>query len=125
MAPGIGVPGWVMVNSRRHVPGIAHFDDQEAEDFGPAFRHFSRVLEEVTGALRIYTAAMGESFPHFHAHLVPRMEQMPNDAKAWGIFDLYRATSAKEVDVDEAEVARVAGAFREALIANPPPSSHS
>jgi diadenosine tetraphosphate (Ap4A) HIT family hydrolase len=121
MPPGIGVPGWFMVNSQRHVPGIAHFDDGEAASFGPAFRHFSRVLEEVTGALRIYTAAMGESFPHFHAHLVPRYEQMPNDAKAWAVFDLYHATQQGEVPVDEAEVARVADAYRKALQQNPPP----
>jgi diadenosine tetraphosphate (Ap4A) HIT family hydrolase len=119
---GLGVPGWLMLNSRRHVPGIAHFDDEEAANFGPALRHFERVLEEVTGALRIYTAAMGESFPHFHAHLVPRYAEMPNDAKAWAVFDLYRATQVQEVPVDEAEVERVAQAYRQALRRSPPPS---
>src|SRR5258708_891145 len=86
-----GVPGWMMLISRRHVAGPAHFDDREARTFGPVLRHFQRVLEEVTGALRIYTAAMGESSPHFHAHMVPRTATMPRDAKAWGVFDLERA----------------------------------
>lgn len=121
LPPGIGVPGWVMVNSQRHVAGIADFDDDEAANFGPAFRHFCRVLQEVTGALRVYVAAMGESFPHFHAHLVPRYEQMPNDAKAWSVFDLYRATQAGEVAIDQAEAARVAEVYRQALVDNPPP----
>ena len=58
-----GVPGWMMMIARRHVPGPAHFDDAEARAFGLALRHFERVLEEVTGALRVYTAAMGESSP--------------------------------------------------------------
>ena len=121
MPKGIGVPGWVMVCSQRHTPGIAHLDDAEAANFGPALRHFSRTLEEVTGALRIYTAAMGESFPHLHAHLVPRMAKMPNDVKAWGVFDLHRATEKGEVKVDEAEVADVARRYREALAKYPPP----
>ena len=121
MPPGIGVPGWLMLNSQRHVPGVAHFDDEEAANFGPALRHFERVLEEVSGALRIYTAAMGESFPHFHAHMVPRYATMPKDAAAWAVFDLYRATQAKEVEVDEDEAARVAEAYRQALQRNSPP----
>jgi diadenosine tetraphosphate (Ap4A) HIT family hydrolase len=122
MSAGIGVPGWFMLNSQRHVPGIAYFDEEEAANFGPALRHFERLLEELTGALRIYTAAMGESFPHFHAHLVPRYAEMPNDAKAWAVFDLYRATQVGEVSVDENEVARLAQAYRQALVQHPPPA---
>jgi diadenosine tetraphosphate (Ap4A) HIT family hydrolase len=121
MQPGIGIPGWVMVCSQRHTPEIAHLDDVEAANFGPAMRHFARVLEEVTGALRIYTAAMGESFPHLHAHLVPRYAEMPLGAKAWGVFDLHRATESGELAVDEAAVADVARRYSEALAKYPPP----
>ena len=110
-----GVPGWMMMVAKRHVAGPAHFDDAEARAFGPALRHFERVLENVTGALRIYTAAMGESHPHFHAHMVPRYATMPRDAKGWTVFDLQRAVGANELAVDPAEVARVAEAYRRAL----------
>jgi diadenosine tetraphosphate (Ap4A) HIT family hydrolase len=110
-----GVPGWMMLISRRHVPGPAHFNDREAESFGPALRHFERVLEQVTGALRIYTVAMGESSPHFHAHMVPRYPSMPKDARAWAVFDLERAAKAGEIAVDAAEVRRIAEAYRRAL----------
>jgi diadenosine tetraphosphate (Ap4A) HIT family hydrolase len=109
----------MMLISRRHVPGPAHFNDEEAESFGPSLRRFERVLEEVTGALRIYTAAMGESSPHFHAHMVPRYETMPKGAKAWGVFDLERAAKAGEISVDPAEVRRISDAYRLALLAAP------
>jgi diadenosine tetraphosphate (Ap4A) HIT family hydrolase len=115
-----GVPGWMMMIARRHVAGPAHFDEREAASFGFALRHFERVLEQVTDALRIYTAAMGESSPHFHAHMVPRYATMPRDAKAWGVFDLQRAVGAGEVPIDRDEVARVAEAYRRALAAAPP-----
>ena len=121
MPPGIGVPGWLMLNTQRHVAGPAYFDDGEAASFGPTLRHLERVLEDLTGALRIYTAAMGESFPHFHAHLVPRYEQMPNDASAWSIFDLPRATQEGEVTIDQDEATRIAKAFSAALAESPPP----
>src|SRR5215510_12454784 len=116
-----GVPGWMLMVSKRHVGGPAHFDDREAAVFGLALRHFERVLEQVTGALRIYTAAMGESHPHFHAHMVPRYAQMPREARAWSVFDLQRAVGAGEVAVDLGEVARVTEAYRRALAEEPPP----
>jgi diadenosine tetraphosphate (Ap4A) HIT family hydrolase len=120
--PPSGVPGWMMLVARRHVPGPAHFDEREVKSFGPTWCHLQRVLLEVTGALRIYTAAMGESSPHFHGHLVPRFAEMPKDAKGWAVFDLERAAKAGEVVSDEAEVTRLTGAFRAALVQSPPPS---
>jgi len=117
-----GVPGWMMMVSRRHVAGPAHFDDDEARAFGLALRHFERVLEQVTGALRVYTAAMGVSSPHFHAHMVPRTATMPNDAKGWGVFDLERAAKAGEITVDLAEARRIAAAYARALAESPPPA---
>jgi diadenosine tetraphosphate (Ap4A) HIT family hydrolase len=116
-----GVPGWMLLVSQRHVAGPAFFDDGEAQSFGPTLRHLQRVLLEVTGALRIYLAAMGESAPHFHAHLVPRYASMPKEAKAWGVFDLQRAAAAGEISVDAAEVERVAAAYERALRVSPPP----
>jgi len=116
-----GVPGWMLLVSQRHVPGVAHFDAREAASFGPTLRHLERVLEEVTGALRIYTAAMGESHPHFHCHMVPRYADMPRGAKAWAVFDLQRAAGAGEITVDAAEVARLCELYARALAANPPP----
>jgi diadenosine tetraphosphate (Ap4A) HIT family hydrolase len=116
-----GVPGWMMMIARRHVGGPAHFDEREAKNFGLALRHFERVLEEVTGALRVYTAAMGESSPHFHAHMVPRYAKMPKDAKGWSVFDLERAARVGEITTDAAAVERANAGYRSALLANPPP----
>src|SRR5688500_943099 len=91
IGPPWGVPGWMLMIARRHVAGPAHFDDREAASFGPTLRRLERVLEEVSGALRIYTAALGEAHPHFHAHMVPRHADMPRGAKGWAVFDLERA----------------------------------
>ena len=78
------------------------------------------MLEEVTGALRIYTATMNESSPHFHLHMVPRYAEMPHDAKAWAVFGLQGAATRGEVHVDEETVERIVVAYREALRVNPP-----
>jgi diadenosine tetraphosphate (Ap4A) HIT family hydrolase len=121
MDPPYGVAGWMMLISQRHVAGPAHFDDREAASFGPTLRHLERVLEGITGALRIYTAALGESYPHLHAHMVPRYAHMPRDTKAFAVFDLLRAAHAGELVVDEREIARLSIDYAAALQANPPP----
>ena len=118
-----GVAGWMMLIAKRHVGGPAHFDDVEARRFGPVLRHLEKTLEEVTGALRIYTAALGESWPHFHCHMVPRYASMPNGARAWAVFDLQRAAQAGEIAVDAAEVARLSAAYGVALRESPPPAA--
>jgi diadenosine tetraphosphate (Ap4A) HIT family hydrolase len=120
--PPSGVAGWMVMIAKRHVAGPAHFDDREATTFGPMLRHLERVLEKTTGALRIYTAALGESHPHFHAHLVPRFAVMPKEAKGWAVFDLQRAAQAGEVVIDPAEVERLVEAYRSALKDDPPPA---
>jgi len=120
--PPAGVPGWMMLVARRHVAGPAQFDPREIASFGPTWCHLQRVLLDVTGALRIYTAALGEASPHFHGHLVPRFAQMPKDAKGWSVFDLQRAAAASEIAVDVAEVERLIEAFGRALRADPPPA---
>ena len=119
--PPYPVAGWMTMLTHQHVAGIAHFDDTHAARLGPDLRHFEKVLEEVTGALRIYTATMNESSPHFHLHMVPRYAEMPQDAKAWAVFNLQGAAARGEVNADEAEVARIVAAFRSALASNPPP----
>lgn len=119
--PPWGIAGWVMLVPRRHVPGPAFLDEREARHFGALLRHLQGKLQQVTGAERIYTAALGEAVPHLHCHFVPRLAQMPLGAKGWAVFDLQRAAQAGEVMIEAAEVARICAALQAALQADPPP----
>ena len=110
--PPYGVAGWLTLMTKRHCPEPASFNDAEARSFGPTLRHFEGVLREITGALRIYTAAMGESFPHFHGHMVPRYAQTPGDVKTWDIFLLTQNAARGEFTIDEAEVKRICEEFK-------------
>jgi diadenosine tetraphosphate (Ap4A) HIT family hydrolase len=122
LEPPYPVPGWMVLTARRHVAGPAQFTDREARSFGPTLCHLQRVLLEVTDALRIYTAALGESSPHFHCHMVPRYATMPKEAKAWAVFDLQRAAAAGEITIDAGQVRRVVEAYEQALAEQPPPA---
>ena len=110
--PPWGVAGWLVLQTRRHCPEPAMFTDAEAVSFGPVLRRFEAVLRDVTGAARIYTAALGEQVRHFHCHLVPRYEPPTAGALGWDVFGLAQRAAAGEITVDEREVARLADAFR-------------
>jgi diadenosine tetraphosphate (Ap4A) HIT family hydrolase len=109
----------MVIQSQRHVAGFAHFNDAEATSFGPVFHHLQKTLERLTGALRIYTASLNETYPHFHCHFVPLYEKMPLDAISWKVFELHRTPS---VVPDPGEVAKLTLDFRAAMKADPPPS---
>jgi diadenosine tetraphosphate (Ap4A) HIT family hydrolase len=87
--------GWVQFVSRRCVQGPARFNDEEAEDYGPALREAARAVETATSALRVYCIAFGEGAPHLHVHIVPRYEHLPETA-AWKVADWYRAVERGE-----------------------------
>ncbi|NQW20301.1 MAG: HIT family protein [Chloroflexi bacterium] len=115
--------GWTMFNTQRHVQGPAHFNDEEAKAYGPVLRHISRTLEEVSGALRVYLVAFGESTPHMHSHLIPRYSELPSEYAAFGVADLMRGVASGAVPgVPEEEALAMANKLRDALKASPPPA---
>jgi diadenosine tetraphosphate (Ap4A) HIT family hydrolase len=107
-----GVAGWMMLVSKRHIAGAAAMDDDEARSYGVVLRRCTRVLADVTGALRIYTAALGEAVPHFHTHMVPRL---PDGPRGWSVYDQQRAAAAGEIVVAAEDVTRIAAAYAAAL----------
>lgn len=116
--PPYGVRGWMMLVAKRHTPGFVTMSDAEARSLGPVLRHLARTLERTTGALRIYTAALGEAVPHLHVHLVPRLPEL---AGGWSVFELQARAQRGEVVVTEAEMRATVDAFGAALAADPPP----
>ncbi len=118
LPPSGCVVGWITMQSRRHVAGPAFFNDAEVNSLGPTLRHLSQIVLEATGCLRVYVGAMGESFPHFHMHLVPRYEDGP---KGWPVFLQPTEAAAGRLQVDESKVEAMALAIKAKLGENPPP----
>ena len=110
-----GLAGWMQMVASRHVAGLAAMNDAEAASFGPTLRWLEKTLLDVTGAERIYTAALGELVPHLHVHMVPRYPTMPKDARGWAVFDLQRAAQAGELSVPRDQVEQVSEAYAGAL----------
>ncbi|MBM5823292.1 MAG: diadenosine tetraphosphate hydrolase [Cyanobacteria bacterium K_Offshore_surface_m2_011] len=89
------LPGWLLLDARRHLGGPLDFTDHEARSWGVAVRHASQLVRRLTGCDRVYAIAFGEGAPHLHLHLIPRSASDPASA-AWSVADLYRAVAAGE-----------------------------
>lgn len=64
--PGLAVPGWLALQTVRHIATFAELDEPEALTLGPLLREVSRWLHRATGTDRTYTYALGESVRHVH-----------------------------------------------------------
>jgi diadenosine tetraphosphate (Ap4A) HIT family hydrolase len=99
------LPGWLVLDTDRHVGGPADFNDSECAALGPLLRRTSELVRELTGCDRVYAITFGEGARHFHLHLIPRHGADPA-SESWRVADLYRAMVAG--DRPPAEPARVA-----------------
>ncbi|GCE12477.1 HIT family protein [Tengunoibacter tsumagoiensis] len=74
--------GYLMVELKRHVPGLADQTDEEAQALGVLVARLSRALKASEGAEHIYLFVFGDHVPHLHMHLVPRYPGTPQ--AYWG-----------------------------------------
>lgn len=121
--PPYAVAGWIQLVSRRHVPSVSHMDEVEVASLGPTLRHLEAKLLFASQAPRVYLAALGESTPHFHCHLVPRHAVMPGGASGFAVFDLERQMKAGELKEDRAGALLVLQRLKQALAEDPLPDS--
>ena len=74
--------GHLLVEPRRHAPGLADLTEAEARAVGWWCTRASRALRDVSGAEHVYAAVFGDGVPHLHVHLLPRFPGTPREY--WG-----------------------------------------
>jgi len=75
--------GWVLVEPKRHAPGLADLTDAESQAIGLLVTRLSRALKASEGAEHIYSFVLGHHVPHVHVHVVPRYPGAPREY--WGV----------------------------------------
>ncbi|QHW33018.1 HIT family protein [Paenibacillus rhizovicinus] len=115
MAAGAGehraYMGYVMLESKRHVPGLGDLSEREAGAVGMAMNRISAALREGLQAEHVYSFVQGDGVPHFHMHLVPRYPGTP--VKYWHPTHILQWTEAPRGGFGELEGIR--GRIRDAL----------
>lgn len=83
-------PGWLLLDSGRHLGGPIDFLQEEAAALGSALQDASRLVQSLGGCERVYAVhviAFGEGDDI--CTLIPRCGNDP-DSEAWKVADLYR-----------------------------------
>jgi diadenosine tetraphosphate (Ap4A) HIT family hydrolase len=96
--PGFEVPGWVFLVLRRHAEGVVALTDEELATVGPTIARLSRAIYSVTDAERVYYAAFGERFPHYHGLLMARSPDVAPEHRG----DALQAHASVYRNADEA-----------------------
>ena len=75
--------GSLVVEPKRHVPGLADLTDGEAQAIGLLVARLSRALKGVEGAEHVYLFVLGHQVAHLHVFVVPRYPGTPREY--WGM----------------------------------------
>jgi histidine triad (HIT) family protein len=75
--------GYLMVETRRHIRGLADFTRAEAGAVTWLAARLAAALQSSRGADHVYAFVIGDHVPHFHLHLVPRYPGAPR--QFWGV----------------------------------------
>jgi diadenosine tetraphosphate (Ap4A) HIT family hydrolase len=88
MVDGYDVPGWFFLRTRRHAERITGLADAELDSLGHRARDLVAAVAESTGAAAVYLFVFGENYPHFHAVVTPRGDQVPENRRSGDILKL-------------------------------------
>ena len=110
--------GWMVLVLRRHVEAVAELTGDEATECGALQRQVSVALAGAVRCRKTYIAQFAESaeHPHVHYHVIPRMSDMPDEARGPGVFQRYLGVGEAN-RVPEAQMNALAQSVRESLTA--------
>ena len=111
--------GHLLVEPRRHAPGLADLTGAEARAVGWWCSRASRALREAAGAEHVYAAVIGDHLPHLHVHLLPRYPGTPREYW-WDRVDNWPGARRGL----EPEITELVGALRAWLAAESEPGRH-
>jgi diadenosine tetraphosphate (Ap4A) HIT family hydrolase len=71
--------GYVLAETKRHVPSFAELTRAEAQALGVLISRLSRALKDCTGADHVYVFFYGDHVPHLHLHIFARYPGTPEE----------------------------------------------
>lgn len=95
--------GWVVLVVRRHIESVDEFTEDEARELGTLIRHVSAALKAILGCSKTYIMQFAEKpgHHHVHFHVVPRMEDMPDEHTGIQVFNYLGVSDGTRVPESE------------------------
>lgn len=84
--PTFEVPGWVVVQLRRHALGLDEMTADELTSLGPMLARVTRAIVAETKAERVYLLSFGEAVRHVHVLLMPRGPAVPSEHRGAALY---------------------------------------
>lgn len=111
------LPGWIVIVSKRHIAAIDEMTEVESVELGKLIRLVSVTLKYAVSCTKTYVMQFAEQpgHAHVHFHVVPRMDDIPEENKGPKVFSYLNVDP--EVAVSEAARNDVAKRMREAAVA--------
>lgn len=110
IGPGMEIPGWFVLRTRRHAELITGLDDAEVDALGGRLRALVGAVAEATHAPAVYQLIFGEDYRHFHALVTARGEHIPADRRRGDILKL-RGDSHRDLAASQALATKVRAAY--------------
>jgi len=97
------LPGWVVLVPTRHVESLDELNDEETVELGGLMRDVTQALKAVTGCVKTYVILLAEApgFTHVHFHVVPRMDDLPEERRGKDIFAYLKEEPLSGEQLDE------------------------
>jgi diadenosine tetraphosphate (Ap4A) HIT family hydrolase len=108
VAPGFEVPGWYFLRLRRHALGWAGLGRSELASFGPTVADLMAALELAFDAPARYLMTFGEAYPHFHAVITVRADDIPPESRSGNILALRESRLDREAAISRVPAVRAA-----------------
>jgi len=108
VAPGFEVPGWYFLRLRGHALGWASLDRPELTAFGPLVQDLMGALELAFDAPARYLMTFGEAYPHFHAVVTVRADDVPPESRSGNILALRESRTDRDAAVARVPAVRAA-----------------
>ena len=108
IAPGFEVPGWYFLRLRRHALGWASLSRPELTAFGPVVQDLMGALELAFDAPARYLMTFGEAYPHFHAVVTVRTDDIPPESRSGNILALRESRLDRGAAVERVPAVREA-----------------
>lgn len=110
IGPGMEIPGWFVLRTRRHAELITGLDDAEVDALGGRLRALVAAVAEGTRAPAVYQLVFGEDYRHFHALVTARGEHISPDRRRGDILKL-RDDGHRDLATCQAIAAKVRAAY--------------
>ena len=113
--PETSIEGWIVIVLRRHASALHELSDEEFQELALLTRQCSRILHHLFSSAQEYLMQFAESehFRHVHVHLVPRLNEWPDDLRGPRVLSAIGEEAANKLSAEQ--MTSAANSIRQAL----------